>query len=269
MSLIQDFVAGIASSRQTFKAQETTEAAYGKKSLKNTRIYETVKNVKEGNHCRPKAESWKEKGRESRFCCRNRRWDWRWQVDDGQEACCRPAMGCAFRQFKTPCMRTWTWQKILPGGPLSCWPGNSGERECGPVRSFWTCWTLSPWMSPRWASTCWTKQQSKQWTNKGQPGLSRQRSMPPGPSKWSLHFWQQRAHLHQLRPQEQKGEHWLYCGGPELVPRDFQKRPMMVAGHWFFHLGQWCGPHRHRGEGVDGSRDLQGHWTPPSLSRQT
>jgi hypothetical protein len=48
ISLIRDFVAGLASSRQTFKAQETTEAAYGKKSLKNTRIYETVKTVKEG-----------------------------------------------------------------------------------------------------------------------------------------------------------------------------------------------------------------------------
>jgi hypothetical protein len=49
MSLIRDFVAGLARAGKTFnEIQETTEAAYSKKSLKKTRIYEIMETVKEG-----------------------------------------------------------------------------------------------------------------------------------------------------------------------------------------------------------------------------
>ncbi len=75
-----------------------------------------------------------------------------------------PAMGCAFRQFKTPWMRTWTWQKSLPGGSLSCWPGNTDEKECGPVRSFGHAGHCHHGQVAVSFHMLETRQKSKQWT---------------------------------------------------------------------------------------------------------
>jgi hypothetical protein len=49
MSLIRDFIAGLARAGNTFKEiKGTTEAAYGKNSIKTTQIYEFIRAVKEG-----------------------------------------------------------------------------------------------------------------------------------------------------------------------------------------------------------------------------
>ncbi len=47
--LLRDFVATFARARKSFKdIQETVVATYGDKSLKKTKIYAIIKNVKEG-----------------------------------------------------------------------------------------------------------------------------------------------------------------------------------------------------------------------------
>jgi hypothetical protein len=49
MSLIHDFVAGLARARKSFQeTQETTKAAYGDKAMKRAEINEIEKAVKEG-----------------------------------------------------------------------------------------------------------------------------------------------------------------------------------------------------------------------------